>query len=191
MPAVLATAGILLPLSLDTFALASALGVSGLEPRHRLRVALIFTAFEAGMPVLGLLAGSVVGHYIGDFAGWAGIAALAIAGIVLARGGGEEAEERQLHLLKQTRGLAIVDLGLAISVDELAVGFSAGLLAIPIALAVVWIGVQAFVATQIGLRLGARVSEALRERSERAAGVALLGVALVLLVLRLWESKAP
>lgn len=187
MPAVLATLGILLPLSLDTFALASALGVSGLEARHRLRVALIFTAFEAAMPIVGVLAGSFAGRFLSSWAGYAGIAVLLIAGLLLLRSGDEEAEERRLRLLASARGIAVVDLGLAISVDELAVGFSAGLLAIPIALAVGWIGVQAFIATQVGLRLGARVGERLRERSEKAAGVALIAVAALLLAFRIWS----
>ena len=184
MPVLLTTAGLLLPLSLDTFALAAALGVAGLEARRRLRVALILSAFEAAMPVLGLLAGNLVGRYLGGWAGYAGIVVLLIAGLMLLRSRDEEAEERRLRLLASARGIAILDLGLAVSVDELAVGLSAGLLAIPIALAVVWIAVQAFLAAQVGLRLGARVGEKLRERSEKAAGVALIAVAAVLFALR-------
>jgi putative Mn2+ efflux pump MntP len=178
------TAALLLPLALDSLALAAALGVAGLEPRLRLRVSLIFTIFEAGMPIFGLLAGRLVGGLIGEWAGYGGIVVLLVAGGLLLRGGDDD---DRVRLLAHARGLAIVDLGLGISVDELTVGFSAGLLAIPIVLAVVWIGVQAFVAAQLGLRLGARVGEELRERSEKAAGVALIAVALVLLLLRVLE----
>jgi putative Mn2+ efflux pump MntP len=96
----------------------------------------------------------------------------------------EKDEERRLRLLAHARGLAILDLGLSISVDELTVGLSAGLLGIPIALAVIWIAIQAFAAAQLGLRFGGRVGEGLRERSERAAGVALILVAVVLLLLK-------
>ena len=182
MPAFALTAALLLPLALDTFALAAALGVAGLESRHRLRVSLVFTVFEAGMPIVGMLAGQVIGRYLGEWAGYGGIVVLLIAGGLLLRGGDEE---QRLRLLAHARGLAIVDLGLGISVDELTVGFSAGLLAVPIALAVVWIAVQAFVAAQLGLRFGSKVGEELRERSEKAAGIALIAVALVLLALRL------
>jgi putative Mn2+ efflux pump MntP len=91
--------------------------VAGLERRDRLRVTLVFTVFEAGMPIAGMLIG-------------------------------------------RAAGLSIL-------------------------LTVIWIGVQAFVATQVGLRLGARVGEEFRERAEWVAGVALIGVALVLLVLKL------
>jgi putative Mn2+ efflux pump MntP len=181
------TIGILLPLALDTFALAAALGVAGLEARDRLRVSLIFTGFEAGMPILGLVAGRTAGGVLGAWAGYGGIAFLLLAGILLLRPRkDEEAEERRLKLLARASGLAIVDLGLGISVDELTIGFGAGLLALPVALLVVWIAVQAFIAAQIGLRFGARIGEHLRERSEQAAGAALVLVALVLLALRLW-----
>ena len=182
----LITAGLLLPLALDTFALAAALGMAGLERRDQLRVALVFTVFEAGMPIAGLLVGRVIGSVIGQWAGYGGILFLLIAGFLLLRSGQrEEDEERRLRLLAHARGLAIIDLGLSISVDELTVGLSAGLLGLSIALTVIWIAVQAFAAAQLGLRLGAGLGEEVRERSEQAAGVVLILVALVLLVLKL------
>jgi putative Mn2+ efflux pump MntP len=182
----LLAAGLLLPLGLDTFALAAALGVAGLESRDRLRVTLVFTLFETAMPIIGLVAGHAVGTLIGAWAGYGGILFLLIAGVLLLRPGQKEEEDegRRLRLLAHARGLAILDLGLSISVDELTVGLSAGLLALPIGLAVVWIAAQAFAVTQIGLKFGAGIGESLRERSEQAAGVALILVAVLLLVLR-------
>ena len=181
MRQLLITAGLLLPLALDTFALAAALGVAGLEKQDRLRVSLVFTIFEAGMPIAGILVGRVAGNLIGAWAGYGGIVFLLIAGALLLR----PDDEKRLRLLAHARGLAILDLGLGISVDELTVGLSAGLLGLPIALTVVWIAVQAFAAAQVGLRFGARLGEEIRERSEQAAGVALILVALVLLGLKL------
>jgi putative Mn2+ efflux pump MntP len=183
---VLITAGLLLPLALDTFALAAALGMAGLEARDRLRVTLVFTAFEAGMPIAGMLIGRAAGAFLGTWAGYGGIAFLFVAGALLLRPGRDDSDETgRLRLLAHARGLAILDLGLSISVDELTIGLSAGLLGLSILLTVLWIGVQAFVATQIGLRLGRRLGEEVRERAEWVAGVALILVALVLLVLRL------
>lgn len=186
MRQVLIAAGLLLPLALDTFALAAALGMAGLERHDRLRVTLVFTAFEAGMPIAGMLIGSVAGAFLGAWAGYGGIAFLLVAGLLLLRPGQNEADEAgRLRLLAHARGLAILDLGLSISVDELTVGLSAGLLGLSIVFTVVWIAVQAFVATQVGFRLGARLGEEVRERAEWVAGVALILVGLVLLGLRL------
>jgi putative Mn2+ efflux pump MntP len=182
----LITAGLLLPLALDTFALAAALGMAGLEKRDRLRVTLVFTAFEAGMPIVGMLIGRGLGALIGQWAGYGGILFLVIAGILLLRPDkDEDGESKRLGLLAHARGLAIIDLGLSISVDELTIGLSAGLLGLSIALTVIWIGVQAFLAAQLGLRFGSRLGEEARERSEQVAGVALILVAGLLLALKL------
>ena len=186
MRQLLITAGLLLPLALDTFALAAALGMAGLQGRDRLRVALVFTAFEAGMPIAGILIGRGIGSFLGEWAGYGGIAFLFLAGALLLRPGQKESDESgRLKLLAHARGFAIIDLGISISVDELAVGFSAGLLGLSILLTVLWVGIQAFVAAQVGLRLGARLGEEFRERAEWVAGVALILVALALLGLRL------
>jgi len=182
----LVTVGLLIPLAIDTFALAAALEMAGLEPRHRLRLTLVFTAFEAGMPIAGILIGRAVGAVLGAWAGYGGILFLLVAGWLLLRDGdGEDGESKRLRLLAHARGLAVIDLGLSISVDELAVGLSAGLLGLAALLTVAWIAIQAFVAAQLGFRLGHRLGERARERSERFAGLMLIAVALVLLALRL------
>lgn len=176
----------MLPLGVDTFALAAALGVAGLERRERLRISLVFTAFEAGMPIAGLLLGRAAGGLLGEWAGYGAILLILVAGILMLRSGRDEGgEKRRLGLLAHARGLAIVNLGLGISADELTVGLSAGLLGLSILVTVLWVGLQAFVATQVGLRLGDRVAETARERAEWLAGAALILTAVVLLVLRI------
>jgi len=49
----------------------------------------------------------------------------------------------------------------------------------------VLIALQAFIVTQLGLRLGHRLSERVREGAERLAGLALIVLALVLLAEKL------
>lgn len=182
-------AGIILPLGLDTFALGAALGVAGIQAGRRMRTSLILAAFEAGMPIMGFLIGGAVGRVIGGFAGWTAIAFLAVAGLWMLRPGDEEKEEARLKLLARAQGVAIIDLGLAISIDELAIGFSLGLLGLPLVVAVVWLGVQAFVAAQLGMRIGSRIGEWLRERAEQLAGAVLVGMAALLLALKLLHGN--
>ncbi len=179
-------AGLLLPLALDTFALAAALGVAGLASRDRLRVCIILTAFEAGMPVVGFFAGGALGQVLGRFAGFTGIAVLAFAGVLLLwPGRDDDREKHRLQLLSKVRGLAIFDLGLSISVDELTIGFSLGLLGLSLVITVLWIAVQAFAAAQLGMWIGSRIGEATRERTEKLAGLLLVAMAGVLLTLKL------
>jgi putative Mn2+ efflux pump MntP len=75
--------------------------------------------------------------------------------------------------------------GVSISIDELAIGFTLGLLRISAVLVIALIAVQTLVVTQLGLRLGGRLSEQVREGAERLAGLALATLGLVLLAEKL------
>jgi putative Mn2+ efflux pump MntP len=60
---------LILPLAADTFAVSAALGILRLERRRRLALSLTFSAFEGGMPLVGLALGSVLGRLIGEHRG--------------------------------------------------------------------------------------------------------------------------
>jgi len=177
--------GLVVPLGLDTFAIAAALGMSGLTPRDRLRVTTLFTAFEMGMPVVGIVLGAVAGNVAGKAADYVAIAILIGLGVFMLWPGHDDRDERErAGLLARTRGLAALGLGLSISLDELAIGFTLGLLRFSVPLVIALIGTQTLIVTQAGLRLGSRIGEAVRERAEQLAGVVLAVLGLVLLVER-------
>ncbi|HEY8776701.1 MAG TPA: manganese efflux pump [Gaiellaceae bacterium] len=173
-----------LPLGLDTFTVAAALGMRGLPPRQRLRVSVLMSSFEMAMPVAGLLLGHALGHLVGSAADYVAIGVLAFLGLwTLIHE--EEGEGERVAQLAGGQGLALLALGISISLDELAIGFTIGLLHLSLWVAVVLIGAQAFVLAQVGLRFGAHLNEKLRERAEQLAGLALLGLALLLIVEKL------
>jgi putative Mn2+ efflux pump MntP len=167
-------------MGLDTFGVALALGIAGLPAPQRMRIALLFTGFETAMPLAGVALGVPLGHALGHAADYAAAGLIAALGVYMLVGRDDDAQ----RLLSLTRGglVGAVALGISISLDELAIGFSAGLLRLPILTLALALGAQAFIVTQIGLRVGARVGDAFRERSERLAGVALLGLGAVLLI---------
>jgi manganese efflux pump family protein len=173
-----------LPLGLDTFAVAAALGVRGLPRRQRLRVSLLMSSFEMAMPVVGLLLGHALGQLVGSAADYVAIGVLVVVGLWMLVHE-EKGEGERIAQLARGQGLVLLGLGISVSVDELAIGFTIGLLHLSLWLAVVLIGAQAFAFAQIGLRLGARLNETLRERAEQLAGLALLGLALLLVVEKL------
>ena len=173
-----------LPLGFDTFAVAAALGVQGLAAKERLKASLLMSSFEMAMPVVGLLLGHGLGAAVGGVADYAAAAALlALGGWMLIAGEGDEREK--LAALSSMGGLALVGLGISISLDELAMGFTIGLLRLSIVLAVVLIGVQAFAVAQLGLRLGARLGGAAREWAEKLAGAALIGLGILVVAEKL------
>jgi len=177
--------GLFLPLCLDTFAVAAALGMTGLTGRDRVRYGLLFAVFEGGMPLVGLLAGGALGRVVGGFADYVAIAVLVGVGALMLLSG-DEAEEQRVRRLRSTTGLALVGLGISISLDELAIGFTLGLARVPVLVAVLLIAAQAFVASQIGFHVGGRVGDRYREGAERLAGIMLIALGALLLLSKLF-----
>ena len=175
---------LVIPLGLDTFAVAAAIGMLGTTPATRRRVSLLFPAFEAAMPLIGLALGAPLGRAIGNSADYVAIGVLLAFGLYTLLGS-EEREEQAIAHLADARGPGLLLLGLSISLDELAIGFTIGLLHLPAALVIALIAIQAVIVTQLGLRLGHRLSERFREGAERLAGLALTALAIVLLAEKL------
>jgi putative Mn2+ efflux pump MntP len=180
---------LVVPLGLDTFAVAAALGMSGLTRRDRIRVTALFTIFETGMPVVGIVLGAVAGNVAGKAADYLAIVILIGLGVFMLWPRRDDRDEPgRVGLLARTRGLAAIGLGISISLDELAIGFTLGLLRFSVLLVIALIGIQTLIVTQAGLRLGSRIGETVRERAEQLAGVVLAILGVVLLAERVFSS---
>lgn len=165
---------LIIPLGLDTFAVSAAIGVAGITGAERLRLSFVFAAFEGLMPLAGFALGAALGAVIGHRADYVAGVVLIVLGSYMIWADDDDGEVGVASRMAGTHGLALVGLGLGVSIDELAIGASAGLLRVPILLAVILIAAQAFLVTQIGVRVGARVGERFREGAEKLAGAALL-----------------
>lgn len=170
-------------LSADCFAVALSGGVS--NKNHSwlqiLRVAFSFGLFQAVMPVLGWLAGRTVVEFIAAYDHWVVFVLLAaVSGRMLweslHHGGSEEKE------VDVTRGLLLLTLSIATSIDALAVGLSFAFLKVNIALASPTIGVVAFVVTAIGFILGKKASKLIGKRAEIVGAMILLAIAFRILL---------
>src|ERR1041385_7946505 len=113
-----------LPLGLDTFAVSAALGMRGLPARERLRVSLLVSSFEMAMPVVGLLLGHALGQLVGNTADYLSIGVLALLGLWMLVH--EEGESERVAQLGGGHGFVLLALGISISLDELAIGFTIG-----------------------------------------------------------------
>lgn len=163
-----------LPLGLDSFAVAAAIGAMQVTTGcQRLRLSLLFVIFEGGMPLIGLGLGTALAHGIGQVADYlAGAAVIAIGAWMLLAA--DKDEDKKASRLTSSRGLALVGIGISISLDELAIGFTIGLARLPVTAVIVAIALQAFLAAQLGLAIGAQIGERWRERAEQFAGIALI-----------------
>ena len=116
---------IALSVGLTNFAGAIGIGLSGVDARTRLRVGLAFGFFEAVMPVVGLLVGHTAAGAIGSSGRYVGGGLLVLTGVwAVVQARRTSAQEKQGALrLRQLLVLAV-----ALSLDNLVVGFALGVL---------------------------------------------------------------
>ena len=134
---------------------------------------------------MGLLLAGPLGHAIGGAADYIAIAILIGFGLYTLLRPEDDQEGARATGLATAHGAALLLLGLSVSLDELAVGFTLGLLRLPVLPSLIAIGAQAFVVAQLGFAVGKSLSERYREGAEKCAGVALLGLGGILLAQRL------
>jgi putative Mn2+ efflux pump MntP len=181
-PAVLTILLIAASVGLDNFAASIAIGLAGVDRSLRLRIAVVFGLFEAGMPVVGLVVGSGLAHTLGNSAhvvGGALLIATGAHGIVTTLRSGEEGGLDAT--LATGRLMRLIVLGAALSIDNLIVGFALGADHAALVPSIVAIGVVSVGLSLLGLELGARLGERVERYGELLGGIVLVGVGLALL----------
>jgi manganese efflux pump family protein len=164
-------------LGMSNLAASIAIGISGIDASTRLRVGLIFGAFEAGMPAAGLLIGAQVATSLGHAARSVG------AGLLIAAGLYALASAARAGHGRQVRAPGVIHLlvtGLALSVDNLVVGFALGTTRTSIAVSVIVIGTVSVAMSLLGLELGAGASRWAGKRGEQLAGLMLICVGIAI-----------
>jgi len=162
-------------LGLSNFAAAIGIGISGTGARTRLKVGIIFGLFETGMPIAGVALGHGLAQALGHSVRWIS------AGLLIATGAWTVAQavraRRQASpALDGQRSGRLVITGLAISVDNLAVGFALGAFHVSLAVAAVTIGGISVALSLIGLELGAQIGTRAGQRGELLGGLVLIAV---------------
>lgn len=164
-------------LSADCFAVAlsSAIAMKRVLIDQILRMSLSFGFFQTGMQLAGWLAGKTVVNLISDYDHWIAFGILAFVGGRMVWESFHE-EDKAKEGIDITRGLPLVALSVATSIDSMAVGLSYALIGFAIALPSVLAGVVSAVITMIGFRLGKKVSEVFGHRAELVGGLVLIGI---------------
>lgn len=175
--------GIAVALAMDAFAVALAAGVTleRITGRHLFRFGFHFGLFQALMPVLGWLAGVSVQRWIADYDHWIAFALLAFVGIKMIREALAEGDD-EAETSDPTRGLTLVMLSVATSIDALAVGLSLGLLRVDVWLPAAVIGLVCGALTVAGLLLGGRIGRLWGKRVEILGGLVLCAIGLKILL---------
>ena len=166
-------------LAMDAFAVAIATGVTlgQISFRQNFRLAWHFGLFQALMPMIGWGAGLTVRSLIARFDHWIAFGLLLFVAQGMFRASLKNDGE-QAQIKDPTRGLTMVMLSVATSIDALAVGFSLSMISVSIWTPAAIIGVVACLFTTAGLHLGKYISKA-RRLKRWADG---MGAAVLLLI---------
>lgn len=158
----LAILGIAVALAMDAFAVAIATGVSlkQVSFRQTFRLSWHFGLFQAMMPVIGWGVGASVQTYMADYDHWLAFVLLALVGGNMLREAvaGDEDEDRPQAKKDATKGMTLVMLSVATSIDALAIGLTMSMLQVSIGTPAMVIGLVAGLFTIAGLHLGKRVA---------------------------------
>ncbi len=159
---ILTTLGIAVALAMDAFAVAIATGVSlkQVSFRQTFRLSWHFGLFQAMMPVIGWAVGASIENYVAAYAHWVAFIMLALVGSNMLKEAILADEEEGFTPIRKdsTKGMTMVMLSIATSIDALAVGLSMSMLQVSIVYPATIIGIVAGLFTIAGLHLGKRVA---------------------------------
>ena len=173
-----------LAVSLSNLAAAVGIGIAGAGSRARLRVGVVFGLFETGMPILGVLLGRSLAHNLGHAAHWTGAVLLIVVGgyAVIQAARDRTGNGSTGRAVTGLNTAPLVLTGLALSIDNLAIGFALGTYHISLIVAAVVIGATSVTLSLVGLELGGRLGARIVDQGELVGGLVLVGVGIALAV---------
>ena len=175
-------------LAMDAFAVCLGAGTTQhiKGPRPVFRLAFHFGLFQALMPILGWLVGSTINQWIAPFDHWIAFGLLSlVGGRMLREAGSEEVPESRAD---PTRGMTLVALSVATSIDALAAGLSLAFLHQSIWIPSVTTGVVTATMTGIGMVFGSRFGRRWGRWAEVIGGCVLILIGLRIVILDLTSS---
>ena len=152
--------GIAVALAMDAFAVAIATGVrlKTVSVRQTFRLSWHFGLFQALMPIIGWFLGASIQIFVEAYAHWVAFILLALVGSNMLKEAIMADEEDEALPKDSTKGMTLIVLSVATSIDALAVGLSMSMLRVSIAYPAIIIGIVAGLFTIAGLHLGKRVA---------------------------------
>lgn len=164
-------------LAMDAAAVSLAAAAAGFVQDFRSagRLAFHFGLFQALMPVLGWLAGVNFAARFAAVDHWIAFGLLAFVGGRMLRNGFNAGHDENLAS-DPSRGLTLVLLSLATSIDALAIGLSLSMLEVIIWYPAAIIGIITALLSTLAMLIGRKVGTAFGKRMEVIGGFVLVGI---------------
>lgn len=161
-----------LGLSMDAFAVSICKGLSlgKITRKHMFIAGAWFGCFQALMPLLGYLLGSLFADLVTRYAHWVAFLLLLFIGGNMIKESLSEGEEQNNAMDAKTMLL----LAIATSIDALAVGVTFAFLSVSIVPAVSFIGCITFICSAIGVKIGSIFGDRYEKKAEMLGGIILI-----------------
>jgi putative Mn2+ efflux pump MntP len=174
-------------LAMDCFAVSLGVGTAGtaIGPRPTFRLFFHFGIFQGVMTLLGWLAGKTVVTYIASVDHWVAFALLAFVGVRMIRGGLQK-PGGEPSIPDPSRGLTLLMLSIATSIDALAVGLSLALLNVNVFWSALLIGGVSALLSLVGLLLGKQLGLRFGKSMEILGGIILIVIGVRVVITHLF-----
>ena len=177
----ISTVALAFGLATDAFAvsISSSITLKKIKWKHALKIGLFFGVFQAGMPLIGWLAGIGFRELIQGIDHWLAFVLLALIGGKMIWESFKDCQTTGNNPLKLH---ILLSLSVATSIDALAAGVSFGLLKLNIVMVITIIGAITFTLSTIGARIGCRLGCHFKERVELIGGIILVGIGIKIMI---------
>ena len=167
-------------LSADTFAVSVASGANAkkISLVNALKMGFIFAMFQGLMPVVGWLAGNTMERFVSQFAHWIAFSLLIIIGGKMIWESFKKNENKEKNPFKL---FIVFFLGLATSIDALAIGITFSMLKVSIFYPAIIIGIITFFVALLGLFTGKKLARFFENKVEIIGGIILVFIGLKIL----------
>lgn len=166
----------------DAFAVSVCAGATSASKsiRSMVRISFHFGLFQFLMPIIGWLAGLTIVSYVAEFDHWIAFALLLWVGVHMINSSrkGENISIGQ----DPSKGIMLVALSVATSLDALAVGLSLAMLQVSIWYPSVLIGAITGITSFIGVLLGRKLSKRFSKSAAYIGGVLLILIGIRILI---------
>ncbi|MCX7680209.1 MAG: manganese efflux pump MntP family protein [Spirochaetes bacterium] len=166
-------------LAMDAFSVSVGAGmtIQKVNFGHYFRLSFHFGLFQFFMPIIGYFVGRQIGAIIGDYDHWVAFVLLSFIGSkMIYTSLFQSHDDVELTKGDPSRGLNLVLLSIATSIDALAVGISLGVIGCDILFPSIVIGVVCAAFSIIGIFLGKRIGMLVGKRAEIFGGFILIAI---------------
>ena len=169
-------------LAMDAFSVCISAGmcIPKLNAGHYLRMSLAFGFFQFVMPVIGFFAGRTVEPIIRNYDHWIAFLLLFYIGAKMIYEGLKK-DKDNCETKDPSRGKNLLILAIATSIDALAVGVSYGVLAKPILIPAIIIGVVCIAFSASGIAIGKRAGSLFGKKADIIGGLCLIAIGIKIL----------